>query len=135
MNAEWVQARLGSPASALIDARDPQFYQGLDAGSGTRPGHLPGARSIPFTSVTDEAGRFLPDSALRRIFREAGVSQGDEIVAYCHIGQQATAVVFAARLLGYNARLYDGSYEDWSRREDLAVEGARGGNPRGTDLH
>ena len=123
VNAEWVQSRLGQPRFRVIDARDPQFYQGLDAGSGSRPGHLPGARSIPFTSVTDEAGRFLPDSALRRIFREAGVSQGDEIVAYCHIGQQATAVVFAARLLGYNARLYDGSYQDWSRREDLAVEG------------
>ena len=123
VNAEWVQARLGQPRFRVIDARDPQFYQGLDAGSGERPGHLPGARSIPFTSVTDEAGRFLPDSELRRIFREAGVSQGDEIVAYCHIGQQATAVVFAARLLGYNARLYDGSYQDWGRRQDLAVEG------------
>ena len=124
VNAEWVQARLTQPRFRLIDARDPQFYQGLDAGSGTRPGHLPGARSIPFTSVTDEAGRFLPDSALRRIFREAGVSQGDEIVAYCHIGQQATAVVFAAQLLGYNARLYDGSFEDWTRHEGLPVEGA-----------
>ena len=124
VNAEWVQARLTQPRFRLIDARDPQFYQGLDAGSGTRPGHLPGARSIPFTSVTDEAGRFLPDSALRRIFREAGVSQGDEIVAYCHIGQQATAVVFAAQLLGYNAKLYDGSFEDWTRHDALPVEGA-----------
>ena len=124
VDAEWVQARLTQPRFRLIDARDPQFYRGLDAGSGTRPGHLPGARSIPFTSVTDEAGRFLPDSALRRIFREAGVSQGDEVVAYCHIGQQATAVVFAARLLGYNARLYDGSFEDWTKHEALPVEGA-----------
>lgn len=123
VNAEWVQARLGQPRFRLIDARDPQFYQGLDAGSGTRPGHLPGARSIPFTSVTDESGRFLPDSALRRIFREAGVSQGDEVVAYCHIGQQATVVVFAARLLGFNARLYDGSFEDWTRHDSLKVEG------------
>lgn len=124
VNAEWVQARLGQPRFRIIDARDPQFYQGLDAGSGTRPGHLPGALSIPFTSVTDEAGRFLPDSALRRIFREAGVSQGDELVAYCHIGQQATAIVFAAGLLGYKARLYDGSFEDWTKHEALPVEGA-----------
>jgi thiosulfate/3-mercaptopyruvate sulfurtransferase len=124
VNADWVQARLGQPRFRLIDARDPQFYQGLDAGSGTRPGHLPGARSIPFTSVTDEAGRFLPDSALRRIFREAGVSQGDELVAYCHIGQQATAIVFAAGLLGYKARLYDGSFEDWTKHDALPVEGA-----------
>ena len=121
-DAEWIQARLGQPKFRLIDARDPQFYGGLSAGSGTRPGHLPGARNIPFTTVTDEDGRFLTDSALRRVFNQAGVSKGDEIVAYCHIGQQATAVVFAARLLGYKARLYDGSYQDWTRR-DLKVEG------------
>ena len=121
-DAEWIQARLGQPKFRLIDARDPQFYGGLSAGSGTRPGHLPGARSIPFTTVTNEDGRFLSDSALRRVFNQAGVSKGDEIVAYRHIGQQATAVVFAARLLGYKARLYDGSYQDWTRR-DLKVEG------------
>ncbi len=124
VDADWIRARLAAPQLRLVDARDPQFYQGLDAGSGTRTGHLPGARSIPFTSVTDSVGRFLPDTALRRIFQEAGVSQRDEIVAYCHIGQQATAVVFAARLLGYNARLYDGSFQDWSQRDELAVEGA-----------
>jgi thiosulfate/3-mercaptopyruvate sulfurtransferase len=121
-DAGWIQTRLGQPRFRLIDARDPQFYGGLSAGSGTRPGHLPGARNIPFTTVTDEDGRFLSDSALRRVFNQAGVSKGDEIVAYCHIGQQATAVVFAARLLGYKARLYDGSYQDWTRR-DLKVEG------------
>ncbi len=123
VDAEWVQARQGQPRFRLLDARDSVFYQGLDAGSGTRPGHLPAARSLPFTTVTDSAGRFLPDSALRRLFQEAGVSKGDEVVAYCHIGQQATAVVFAARLLGYDARLYDGSFQDWSRQAALPVEG------------
>jgi len=122
VNAEWIQTRLGQPKFRLVDARDSQFYNGLSAGSGKRPGHLPGARSIPFTTVTDDDGRFLPDTALQRVFTKAGVSKGDEIVAYCHIGQQATAVVFAARLLGYKARLYDGSYQDWTKR-DLKVEG------------
>lgn len=122
-DAEWVHARLGQPRFRIIDARDPEFYRGLDAGSGTRPGHLPGAKNIPFTSVTDDAGRFLPDSVLRRLFREAGVVRGDQIVAYCHIGQQATAVVFAARLLGYDVRLYDGSFQDWTRRDNYVVEG------------
>jgi thiosulfate/3-mercaptopyruvate sulfurtransferase len=45
------------------------------------------------------------------------------VVAYCHIGQQATAVLFAARTLGHPVRLYDGSFEDWSRRTELPVEG------------
>jgi thiosulfate/3-mercaptopyruvate sulfurtransferase len=42
-------------------------------------------------------------------------------VSYCHIGQQASLVWLAARMLGYEARLYDGSFEDWSGREDLPV--------------
>ena len=46
-NAEWIQSRLGQPKFRLIDARDTQFYNGLSAGSGTRPGHLPGARNVP----------------------------------------------------------------------------------------
>jgi thiosulfate/3-mercaptopyruvate sulfurtransferase len=44
------------------------------------------------------------------------------VVAYCHIGQQATTVWFAARLLGREARLYDGSYVEWNRLTELPVE-------------
>jgi thiosulfate/3-mercaptopyruvate sulfurtransferase len=121
--AEWIQGQLGKPRFRIVDARTWEFYRGLDAGSGSRPGHLPGARSLPFNTLFDDANRFLPDSALRRLFQAAGVSKGDQIVAYCHIGQQATAVVFAARMLGYDVRLYDGSFEEWSRGENLAVEG------------
>jgi thiosulfate/3-mercaptopyruvate sulfurtransferase len=48
------------------------------------------------------------------------------VIAYCHIGQQATVVYFAARLLGREARLYDGSWDDWSRRLELPIETGRG---------
>lgn len=123
VDANHIRTRQGTPKFRLVDARDTEFYRGLATGSGTRPGHLPGAKSLPFTSVTDDEGRFLPDSALRRLFKEAGVTAGDEVVAYCHIGQQATAVVFAGRLLGYDIRLYDGSFQDWSRHETNIVEG------------
>ena len=43
------------------------------------------------------------------------------MIGYCHIGQQATAMLFAARTLGYKVVLYDGSFEDWSKR-DLPVD-------------
>ncbi|MEO8636678.1 MAG: rhodanese-like domain-containing protein [Gemmatimonadales bacterium] len=123
VDADYVRSRLGRRHFRIIDARDPEFYRGLDAGSGTRPGHLPGAKSLPFTTVTDDSGQFLADKALWKLFAAAGAGAGDEVVVYCHIGQQGTAVVFAAHLLGLNARLYDGSYEDWTRHEDYAVEG------------
>jgi thiosulfate/3-mercaptopyruvate sulfurtransferase len=60
---------------------------------------------------------------LRALFTAAGVKPGDHIVAYCHVGMQATAVIYAARILGIPAVLYDGSFQDWSRR-GLPVETA-----------
>ena len=52
---------------------------------------------------------------------EAGVEPNDTVVTYCHIGQQATATLFGALTLGHKVLLYDGSFEDWVRR-DLPVE-------------
>jgi thiosulfate/3-mercaptopyruvate sulfurtransferase len=49
------------------------------------------------------------------------VKPGDTVIAYCHIGQQATAAIFAARTLGHPVLLYDGSFEDWSKRADAPV--------------
>jgi len=49
------------------------------------------------------------------------VKPGDTLIGYCHIGQQATVVLFAARTLGYKVLLYDGSFHDWEKR-DLPVE-------------
>jgi thiosulfate/3-mercaptopyruvate sulfurtransferase len=37
------------------------------------------------------------------------------VVVYCHIGQQASAVAFAARLAGINASIYDGSFQEWTQ--------------------
>jgi thiosulfate/3-mercaptopyruvate sulfurtransferase len=59
---------------------------------------------------------------LRQEFTEAGIKPGDRVVTYCHIGQQATQLYFVARMLGYDARLFDGSWEDWSRHKELPAE-------------
>ena len=122
VTADYVQAHLKTPKTAIIDARASEFYNGEKAGmDGAALGHIPGAHSLPFTSVSTADGKLKSPEELKALFEVAGIKPGDHVVAYCHIGIQATAVIFAARTLGMDARLYDGSFQDWSKR-GLPVE-------------
>lgn len=122
VSAEWVRAHLGDPNVQLLDARTPPFYSGADAGGMPRAGHIPGARNVPFNTVFDEHGKLKPAAELRPILNGPDGRETALTVSYCHIGQQATVLYFAARYLGLDARLYDGSFQDWSRRPAFPVE-------------
>lgn len=122
VDADYVKSHLSGGGVRIVDARAPQFYSGEIPGRGQRPGHIPGAVSIPFSTLVDGQGKLKPAAELQQQFTRAGVAKGDRVVSYCHIGQQASLVYFAARYLGYDARLYDGSFEDWSRHAELPVE-------------
>jgi thiosulfate/3-mercaptopyruvate sulfurtransferase len=125
VDAAFVQSRLTAPGTVVIDARTPAFYSGAQTGGSAekphRAGHITGAKNVPYTDTLTDQGLLKSADALAAMFRDAGVKAGDTVVTYCHIGQQATAVAFAARTLGFNVRLYDGSFEDWSRRASLPV--------------
>jgi thiosulfate/3-mercaptopyruvate sulfurtransferase len=122
-DAAYVLARLDAPGTTIVDARDARYYNG-EAGGQPRPGHIPNAVNLPFSSLI--AGTKIKDeAALRQIFAEAGVKAGSEVVSYCHIGMQASLVALAARMLGYEARVYDGSFEEWRGRDDLPVVGPK----------
>ncbi|HEX9729367.1 MAG TPA: rhodanese-like domain-containing protein [Gemmatimonadales bacterium] len=115
VDAVWVQAHKDQPGYALVDGRAAIFYDGVRE-TGAGKGHVAGAGSLPFTEVFDDELRLASPAALEALLARAGVQPGDTVVAYCHIGQQATAAFFAARSLGYPYRLYDGSMDDWGKR-------------------
>ena len=121
VDAAFVKAHASAPGYVVVDARAPEFYTGAKAGgSPTKPhkaGHIAGAKSVPFTAVTTPDLKVSPADEIAARFKAAGVKKGDTVVAYCHVGQQASATLFAARTLGLNVLLYDGSFEDWSRRD------------------
>jgi thiosulfate/3-mercaptopyruvate sulfurtransferase len=123
VDAAFVQAHANVPGYRVIDARAGMFYDGVQPGGGGVKGHVPGAASLPFFSVTGADQKLKTPDELAAEFKAAGVKAGDHVIAYCHVGQQATAVIFAARSLGIDAVLYDGSFEDWARRK-LPVEAA-----------
>jgi len=123
VDAAWVKNNLDKPDIRILDARAPQFYTGAEQGRMPRGGHIPHAKNIPFSSlVEDSNNKFKSAIALRDLFNAADVKPNSSVATYCHIGQQASLLYFVARYLGYDAHVYDGSFEDWSQRTELPVE-------------
>jgi len=120
VTCDWLKDNLNNPGISIIDARAAQFYSG-NGGGMPRPGHIPNTVSIPFSSLLDSTNRLKDPAALRRIFQQGGVKEGNRVISYCHIGQQATLVYFVAKYLGYESQVYDGSFEEWSGRKDLPL--------------
>lgn len=119
VTADWISARVGKPGIALIDTRTDGEYNGTGNRSGMpSAGHLSGARQLEWQALFQTTnGLLLKDRAeLRRMYAER-VTPGDAVVTYCWVGYRASATYFAARLLGYDAKFYDGSYQDWQSRK------------------
>ena len=125
VTADWIKERLSSNKMTLLDARPDAEFTGADGGMGGAhvKGHLPGARQLEWNSLLDASGRFLPDAELRKKFDAIGASANTPLVSYCMVGMRASVTYFIARHLGYDARMYDGSIVDWTRRKLPAVMG------------
>ena len=121
-DAAWISSHLNQPAVTVIDARTHEFYNGSQSDGSPRSGHIPGAFNLSYLEVIDQDNnKFKSADGLKDLFRTAGLKPGNLMVSYCHIGQRATVLYFAAKMLGYDAKMYDGSWEDWSRRMDLPI--------------
>lgn len=107
IQADEVLARIGEPGLVLIDARAPERYRGEHEPIDPVAGHIPGAINVPF----------LGDLAFGD-----DILGAEEIAVYCGSGVSACVVLFAlARVGREDARLYPGSWSEWSTR-GLPVE-------------
>jgi thiosulfate/3-mercaptopyruvate sulfurtransferase len=100
----------------LLDARGAARFTGEEADPrpGVAPGHIPGARNVPFERLYNEDGTFKSVEEIRRLFAEAGIDPARPFTATCGSGVTANSLIFAAHLLGYDGnRLYDGSWSEW----------------------
>lgn len=125
VTADWIKERLSSPRMTLLDARPDAEFTGADGGMNGMhvKGHLPGAQQLVWNTLLDASGKFLPDAELRKKYEAIGAATGAPLVSYCMVGMRASVTYFVARHLGYDARMYDGSIVDWSRRKLPAVMG------------
>jgi len=117
---EDVLKHFGKP---LIDVRSPQEYSGErthmpdypDEGA-LRGGHIPSAASVPWSRAVNEDQTFKSFEELNQIYRvEAGISDSEDVIAYCRIGERSSHTWFVLTyLLGIpKVRNYDGSWTEW----------------------
>jgi thiosulfate/3-mercaptopyruvate sulfurtransferase len=118
---DYVKANLHTPGVRVVDARDPKVYSGEMERAGASAGHIEGAANVYYNDLLDDKGKLKPAAELRKMFTDAGIKPGDRVVTYCFIGQQASALYTVARYLGYDARLFDGSMDEWTRHPELPV--------------
>jgi thiosulfate/3-mercaptopyruvate sulfurtransferase len=123
------QSKSGKP---LIDVRSPGEYRGeithmpeYPQEGVLRGGHIPHAHNVPWKTACKEDSTFKSPEELQKIYTEnLGLKPGEDIVAYCRIGERSSHTWFVLTyLLGYpSVRNYDGSWTEWGNKVGAPIE-------------
>ncbi|MBR0781740.1 sulfurtransferase [Bradyrhizobium iriomotense] len=123
VDKDVVKARIGDPATAIVNALLPQFHQGLEPSRYGRPGRVPSSVNVPAPTLVnaDKTLTNLADAEAK--FVAQGVTRDKNVIVYCGGGISATIDLLLLTQLGYDKlTLYDGSMGEWARDPSLPIE-------------
>ncbi len=108
VDAQWMRAHLQSPSTKILDVRTQGEWNG---------GHLPGATLVLWQDLFADVKmqKFKSPDEIKALLAKAGVGPNQEVVTYCAVGMRASLMGWAARAVGVPAKIYIGSWQDWSR--------------------
>ncbi|RJK97720.1 sulfurtransferase [Vallicoccus soli] len=124
-----------SQAKNLVDVRSPDEFSGrllapahLPQEQSQRPGHVPGAKNVPWSKNANDDGTFKSEDELRALYEEQGVDLSRDTVAYCRIGERSALTWFVLHeLLGQpNVKNYDGSWTEYGSLVGVPIELGKG---------
>ncbi|HEY6537655.1 MAG TPA: rhodanese-like domain-containing protein, partial [Candidatus Dormibacteraeota bacterium] len=120
VSADEMASQLAS-GQTVLDARSRERYLGAPSPLDPRPGHVPGARSLPWTEAYREGGVIAPDELAQRTSEATGGKA--PAVVYCGSGVTACSLILALTSAGAGeARLYPGSWSEWAQDPGRPVE-------------
>ncbi|MFG2227347.1 sulfurtransferase [Streptomyces sp. NPDC048644] len=115
----------------LVDVRSPDEFSGkllapahLPQEQSQRPGHITGARNIPWSKNANDDGTFKSDEELKALYEDEGVDLAKDTIAYCRIGERSALTWFVLHeLLGQaNVKNYDGSWTEYGSLVGVPIE-------------
>lgn len=111
-----MKALVADGTTQIVDARGAARFTGAEADPrpGVAPGHMPGARNLPFGKLLEPDGRWKSPEEIAAMFTSAGVDLSTPMILTCGSGITAAGLLFGAHLSGNDSTtLYDGSWSEW----------------------